>query len=117
MANESQKAVMGRANENAPVKMVFRTYPNGDVLALMPEEPASYDGLFCMSYLHVEQLGVADYALCVRQTRPATPAERVLLKRELRRMGYKMVTLERAPVGAREARLRQLATNLNPQGE
>jgi hypothetical protein len=62
-------------------RVIFRTWPNGDVIALMPDE--DFDGRRCTSYMHLGQHGGASYPLVVRLTRPATPEEYGPLLREL----------------------------------
>lgn len=68
-------------------KTVYRTFKNGEVIALFPEIPADYMGHFCLSYQSVGQHGAAS-TMIVRDTRPATTEEAELLKRELRALGY-----------------------------
>ena len=70
-----------------PIKTVFRTFHNGDVIALFPEVPSDRWGHHCMSYQHVGQHGGAspDLFYC---TRPSTRDEIVPLKSELERVGY-----------------------------
>jgi hypothetical protein len=90
--------------DDAKTVMVFRVWPDGEVLALMPEEPADNFGYLCSSYTHIGQHGGATYDLCISLTRPATPAERLPLKRELRLRGYDIDTCERAPRNAASIR-------------
>ncbi|HUX02458.1 MAG TPA: hypothetical protein VMY35_15965 [Phycisphaerae bacterium] len=68
--------------------VVFRKWKSGDIIALMPEDPADHDGAFCNSYEHVGQHGAADYYGVVARTRRATEAEYADLAAELRRIGY-----------------------------
>lgn len=77
-----------RESENDVVSVVFRTYPDGDVIAVMPGLDANGDGRFCTCYMHVGQHGAADYHAVIRQTRPATDAERAPLQRELEGKPY-----------------------------
>lgn len=53
----------------------------GVVTAYFPATDAG-NGL-CECYMHVGQHSGADYACCVRKSRPATPAEYADVKREL----------------------------------
>lgn len=67
--------------------VVFRKWPNGDILALMPADTADHRGnVTC--YEHVGQHGAADYPSCIARTKPATPAEYASLKRELESAPY-----------------------------
>jgi hypothetical protein len=71
-------------------KVVFRVWPDGDVIALFPRIAANVDGYECQSYEHVGQHGGADPMAIVQATRLAKPAEYRELARELRGLGYKL---------------------------
>jgi len=75
-------------------KVIFRKWPDGDVIALFPQIAASVDGCLCESYMHPGQHGVSSPGI-VNRTRPATPKEFIKLKRELRQIGYNPVTVKR----------------------
>ena len=64
------------------IRVVFRVYPDGDVLALFPyvEYSNRWD---CMAYQHVGQHAGADYGLCVSCTKLATLEQYSPLLREL----------------------------------
>lgn len=66
------------------VSVVFRRMHEGEILALFPYESGStqYSHLVTC-YQHVGQHGAADYNLCIRTSRPATPVEYAPLLREL----------------------------------
>lgn len=72
--------------QETPTKVVFRKYPNGDILALFPEIPHNH--LLCSSYQHLGQHGPAHYSLCIRSTKPASPQEYQSLKEELEAAPY-----------------------------
>lgn len=77
--------------------VIFRVWrKGGGVLALFPHIDAGR-GL-CSSYEHIGQHSGADYALCIRATRPARPKEYADLKRELQGIGYKLRVRQRRPV-------------------
>ncbi len=76
------------------VKVVFRKDDTGTVFALMPYEPADYNG-HCVSYERVGQHSSADYAGCIKASKPATKAEAAPLLRELRRVGYSVQAISR----------------------
>jgi len=85
--------------------VVFRVWPEGGVLALLPTLPADVRGTLCSSYATVGQHGGADYALCVKETRPATPDEYRPLMAELERIGYALRVVQRASYTMHQVRL------------
>lgn len=70
------------------MKVVFRIYPDGQVIALFPEESDKRTG-GTMSYMHIGQHGDADYHGVIQQTKPATEAQYLPLFNELKSIGYK----------------------------
>lgn len=54
--------------------VIFRKYPDGDILALMPYDIADSQGN-CTSYMHMGQHSAADYNHCIASTKPAIHAE------------------------------------------
>lgn len=85
---------MSWRDEIEDVRVVFRRWPNGDVIALFPEIEADPNGN-CSSYMHVGQHGPADYAGCISATKPAQPKEYKTLARELESMGYRLTILKK----------------------
>jgi hypothetical protein len=75
--------------------VIFRKYPDDEVIALFPEIPADNQGLLCLSYMHVGQHGHADCSIVSRETRPASPSEYAPLKKELESIGYVLEVRER----------------------
>ncbi len=71
-------------------KVVYRKFPEGDIIALFPQEPYDRTGYDCMSYQHVGQHGAAD-PLLTHGTQPASPTEYAPLHRELTSLGYDLV--------------------------
>jgi hypothetical protein len=66
--------------------MIFKKFPEGDVIALMPDEIADpYNNI--MSYQRIGQHGVASPEL-INELKDATKRERAALKRELKGLGY-----------------------------
>ena len=54
-------------------KVIFRKWPDGDILALFPDiQEHSY---FCSSYQHIGQHCSAEYGGCISSTVPATQDE------------------------------------------
>lgn len=77
-------------------RMVFRKFPEGDVIALMPEIPAGLCGDTCQSYMHLGQHSGASYSGVVGITKPATPEEYGILKSELEEhYGYNIKVVSR----------------------
>lgn len=74
-------------------RVIFRAWPDGDVLALFPDIEEQ-DGLV-LGYEHVGQHGEADYAWCMARTKQATPKQYAKLKRELTQMGYDLTVVTR----------------------
>jgi hypothetical protein len=88
-------------------KVIFRKWrKEGGVLALFPEIPADIQGNHCQSYEAIGQHGAADYDLCIRRTRPASPGEYQDLKKELEKIGYQLEVVERITPAMIEARRR-----------
>jgi hypothetical protein len=67
--------------------LVFRTFPEGDTIALFPTIPATQPGEDCESYMHIGQHGAATPDL-VRFTHQATQAQANELMQELVTIGY-----------------------------
>ncbi len=76
-------------------KVVFRKYPDGDILALFPEIAADNMGVLCSSYEHIGQHGGASYHLCISRTKPAKKIEYKELKKELEQRGYHFTVIKR----------------------
>jgi hypothetical protein len=69
-------------------RVIFRVYPNGDVLAIMPDTNDHWDQVSC--YQHMGQHGHGVYSVMMSTTRPATPEEYAPLLRELESIGYRV---------------------------
>ena len=69
------------------VKVKFRKFEDGEVIALFPEEKWNEDTI--ASYLHVGQHGGASPEL-VNDLKPATKKEYAELKAELESLGYEV---------------------------
>ena len=79
---------MSEQNTEQPVKVIFKAYPSGEVVAVFPELPGDMDAYnTCGSYLHYGQHGAIMVAC--KDLRPATPEEYAPLLDELTRViGY-----------------------------
>ena len=77
--------------------VVFRRFPDGDIIALFPYLAAEgLDPWPCQSYMHVGQHGAADPRI-VHDTRPARPHEYAALRAELEQIGYRLCVRHRFP--------------------
>lgn len=77
--------------------VIFRKYPDGEIIALFPLMPDSAVSLepLIMSYLHIGQHGGANYQVVLSQTTPATPAEYGDLAKELEEVGYENLVIRK----------------------
>jgi hypothetical protein len=82
--------------KRTPIKVIFRKFKNGAILALFPYELEDDRGSV-LSYQHVGQHGEADYNHCLDITKPATPREYAELLSELNRIGYAVTVITRKP--------------------
>lgn len=69
-----------------PTVVVFRTWQEGDVIALFPDNPER--GGMCESYTHGGLNSGAYFDGVIDATKPATPHEYGSLERELEGLGY-----------------------------
>ncbi len=69
------------------MKVMFRIFSDGQVIALFPEESDKRTGE-TMSYMHIGQHGGADYHGVIRKTKPATESQYQPLLNELKSIGY-----------------------------
>lgn len=88
-------------------KVIFRKFPDGELIALFPELPATPDSSFCLCYVHIGQHSAATPDL-VRTTKRATESEAAPLKAELERVGYTLRVLKRFPAGSHQTRKKAL---------
>ena len=74
-------------SDDGTVRVIFRKFHNGDVIALFPRIPADMCREHCQSYQTIGQHGAAsvDLSYC---TVPARPADYAALVEELRSIGY-----------------------------
>lgn len=76
-------------------KVIFKRFPEGDVIALFPALPGTRDPYStCMSYMRTGQHGHASTDLFTLP--PAQPAEYADLQRELESLGYTLRISRRA---------------------
>ena len=91
--------------DRTEIKVIFRKWRNGGILALFPESPADIYGNYCDSYEHVGQHGGAYYWACIQTTSPATVEEAKDLIEELTRIGYDLEIVQRATRSMHDKRL------------
>ena len=77
-----------RKSAGKMTKVVFRRYPDGQVIALFPDIPWGRQQGEVTSYMHFDQHGAADYAGVIAVTRPAREKEYHNPLSELRAIGY-----------------------------
>jgi hypothetical protein len=100
-------------------KVIFRKFPDGDIIALFPEIAVDNTGYKCESYMHVGQHGAADTEI-VRNTKLATPDEYAVLQDELERVvGYDLKIIKRFRYVHQLERMRQVERirQVAPEGE
>ena len=83
------------STKEKPTIMVFRQFQDGDVVAIMPEEPGTMDPATCVSYMHVGQHGSCDPKHLVAITKPCNLCMSAVLRRELEGIGYKVKAVSR----------------------
>ena len=68
---------------------IFRRYPDGDVIALFPED--DWGNETCGSYMRVGQHGGADYSHVIGSTKKCSPFLYESLRQELTSIGYNLL--------------------------
>lgn len=77
-------------------KVIFRKYPDGDIIALFPEIAGDRDWQNnCSSYMHIGQHGTANYKGVMSDTSPCSPQETINLRNELEGRGYNLRSMKR----------------------
>lgn len=87
--------------------VIFRVFPEGDVIALFPAQAYDSKPHRCMSYQKLGQHGGADVDL-ISKLRPATPQEYAPLKAELESQGYHLRVKLRSHRGHYRARIKEI---------
>jgi len=80
---------------NDITKVIFRKFPDGDVIAIFPQIAADSNRYHCLSYMRVGQHSACDPLGVVRKTKPATRREVEPLEMELASIGYSLEIIER----------------------
>jgi len=76
-------------------KVIFRKFPDGDVIAIFPQIAADSSGYHCLSYMKVGQHSACDPLGIVRKTKLATRRDFEPLEMELASIGYSLEIIER----------------------
>lgn len=76
-----------RKMETTTTPVLFRMDRDGEVFALFPTIAADHSG-HCSCYQHIGQHSAADYLGCIRESKPAAPAQYAALLQELSAIGY-----------------------------
>lgn len=92
------KFTKASSDDTQSAVVVFKKFPEGDVIALFPYEVADPSGNI-MSYMHIGQHGAASPEL-VQELEDATPAEYGNLQKELERIGYELDIVDAKEVEA-----------------
>lgn len=85
-ALRKKQSVSGIGSVEDVERVIFRKYPDGEVIALFPDIPDSPG--YCLSYMHIGQHGGADFNGVMADTKPATPKDYYYLYLELVSLGY-----------------------------
>ena len=90
-------------------KVIYRKYPDGEVIAIFPEIPGTIEPHTCTSYMHLGQHAACDPTHVVSTTKPAREEDIADLRRELVRVGHApMAEYKRLHHTMHEARRREL---------
>lgn len=94
------------------MKVIFRKFKTGEVIALFPEIPGDSDPMNCLSYMHVGQHGAASEFITDR-TYPAREEEFLPLKKELESIGYSLEVRKKFSRNDYETRKREIMETLS----
>lgn len=89
------------------IKVIFRKWNDGDILALFPEEIVPQTSYNCYSYACIGDYGLADPILCMRETVLATPKEYAKLLKKLQYDGYDLIICKDYAQNMTEKRIRK----------
>jgi len=88
-------------------KVIYRIYPDGQVIALFPQIAASISGSLCKSYMHIGQHGATNIQVVTHDTRLATADEYAELNKELEQIGYNPKPMKRCTYKDYQLRTKQ----------
>lgn len=86
---------MGKIKQNNIdiTKVIFRKFPDNNIIALFPELPGTNDILTCLNYMHLGQYGSG--RATIEGTKPCRVGEYFSLFKELERIGYNLKVVTR----------------------
>lgn len=79
--------------KDCKTKVIFRKFPDGEVIALFPELPGDNSVLNCLNYMHNGQHGSGKATL--EGTKPVDKDWNGTLKHELTAIGYNLTVVSR----------------------
>lgn len=82
-----------RKSADETTRVVFRKYPDGQVIALFPDILWGRRRGEVTSYMHLGQHGAAGYSRVIATTKPATENEYRDLQDELKLAGYENIKI------------------------
>ncbi|KAB4220615.1 hypothetical protein GAP53_05225 [Bacteroides uniformis] len=82
-----------RKSADETTRVVFRKYPDGQVIALFPDILWGRRRGEVTSYMHLGQHGAADYSHVIAATKPVTENEYRDLQDELKLAGYENIKI------------------------
>ena len=82
--------------DSKKTKVIFRTFKDGEVIAIFPEENGTNAPWTCSSYMHIGQHSSCNPCALIKDTRLSTPEEYNDLKNELEKIvGYNLEVIKR----------------------
>lgn len=91
--------------DETPTKVIFRKYPDGDVIALFPTLAGNGNPYTCLSYMHIGQHAAS--LTNFSNTIAASEAEYRDLKQELESIGYNLLVCTRFTRSDLQERIKQ----------
>lgn len=88
--------------------VIFRRWPNGNIIALLPQLPGTNNAATCMSYERIGQHASCTPKSVVRGTKPAKSSDSKALFTELTLAGYRLTPAKRLTMAQTKMRLAQL---------
>lgn len=83
-----------RKDYQVTTKVIFKKFPEGDIIACFPELVGDMKEFTCLSYQHLGQHGACD-TWYMANLRPAAPEEYNDLLKELQSIGYDDLVIAR----------------------
>lgn len=90
------------------ISVIFRKFPDGDVIAIFPQIPGTMDASTCTSYMHIGQHGSCDPHHIIQTTVLATEEEYKPLYDELVSIAYDLKVCKRYTYAMQQERFAEL---------